>query len=38
MDMQKEQQRVTSQERQTTQKLKADLVKNIVKPQPGGIR
>jgi hypothetical protein len=40
IDMQKEQQRVASQERQTNQKLKADLVKNIVKPQPkpGGVR
>ena len=40
MDTQKEQQRVASQERQTNQKLKADLVKNIVKPQPkpGGVK
>lgn len=40
MDTQKEQQRLSSQERQTNQKLKADLVKNIVKPQPkpGGVK
>jgi hypothetical protein len=36
MDIQKENQRLSSQERQTTQKLKADLVKNITKP--GGNR
>ena len=34
IDAQKEQARVASQERQTNQKVKADLVKNIVKPQP----